>query len=158
MRVIHVKVFILLLLSLYAAATVLSRSFRGETNYFPLFSWKVFVDVYGPIEEFYTLRVLSFNGEELSSPIFFADAQQYLREKEKVELQELHELLRNLVKAIKEGRMEEANKIRQEVERSFLAEGVTYEIVKIKTKPLDFLQNREVLDLESFGTFSTRDD
>ncbi|MCH7883371.1 hypothetical protein IIA95_03070 [Patescibacteria group bacterium] len=149
------KVFLISIFLFYFFGGVFtSNKLNGEV--YPFYHWFVFRDVPSKIQAGYAIRILEYEGKPLNPPIFLKNAYGLYVNTNMASPQYSY-IVRVLGENIVRKQQEEIKRHREILERSFLSQSVTYEVVKIEFDTLDRWGTEEWIKMERIIIFNTRD-
>ncbi len=110
----------------------LATALHPRQEVFPVYSWFLFPLVPGS-ESRYAVRLQEAHGQRLTQPLFYQDAEDFVANPQSVTVDEL---VQQLGLAVKQGRTDEQQRIRQVLEKNHLPSPCRYELVTITFDPL----------------------
>lgn len=161
MTFLQTKIAILCILFFYLSTGLLMTYTtvikQNSPSLFPLFSWAIFTEIIRPTEEYATIRILSYDGRDLSPPLYFNDALG-LFDTKFTSPQSWYVLFNDLCGNIQAQNQKNIFSLREKIETILIPRDVIYEVVTIKINPLDFYKSRTVINITSCGGIMRKGD
>ncbi|MEM7331236.1 MAG: hypothetical protein AAF490_04020 [Chloroflexota bacterium] len=140
---------VVLIIVIYTAVSYTTTRFRGS-ELFPFFNWSLFTKVPNEKHDF-GLRLLTVDGEPLSEPIYFEEADAWFDEAHSIVA---YQAIQQFGSAVREADETTIEEIRPFVESTYLEnQTVRYELVRRTYLPISRVQTGAFVNEEVLGQF-----
>ena len=156
------KLIVLFLVSYFVVGVYAHFYIINQEEVYLLYSWDLYTKVPPRIQTEFAILIHEFEGKRLENPIIFERARGVLYSSlteyrhatyNKTSIQNI---VRLLAPSILQDKTREIERLRMELEKTFLSHPVVYEVVEVTFNPIERWKNGRFININRLGIFTSQ--